>query len=567
MAAAHDNNARMTRLLARPRLATLLLFACLSIVHTWPLASAPGRLSRNDNADTILNEWIVAWVQHQAPRDPAHLFDANIFYPEHRTLAYSEPLMVPAALGAPLRLFNASPVLVYNLLIIAGLTLTGWSGCLLVWRWTGDLAAGVVAGVVMAFNAHTLARLPQLQALHVEFLPLALLALDEMIRSTPKGAPYGPNTDARSRRTETWGTDLAVPTLAACVVLQGLTSYYALIFTLTALVVAWLVRAPEWWGQRRRAIASLGLAATAALVCLLPLLIPYARLGQVRSLDEVALYSAAWRDYLTSPARLHYDAWSHRFFGGTTALFPGVTALVLAGVALTLGRAATNPRARSALAFGVVGLALSFGPALSGYSILYRVLPPLQGIRNAARFGYLAIVALAILAGYGVAAIRARWPRARWTMAIVVTAFAAANLDAFSAPLDLIDAERVSPIHARLLGSDAVVAEFPFYPPDRVSRQAVYMLHATLHWRPMLNGYSGLIPESFAAHAADLARFPDAHAMATLRTLGVTHVFVHDRALRDWTDNETADAVPRSRDLHLLAEDGDVRLYAVVAGR
>src|SRR5262249_48930284 len=44
-------------------LLALGLFLVLSIVHTWPLATAPARLSRNDNADTMLNEWILAWVE------------------------------------------------------------------------------------------------------------------------------------------------------------------------------------------------------------------------------------------------------------------------------------------------------------------------------------------------------------------------------------------------------------------------------------------------------------------------------------------------------------------------
>ena len=74
----------------------LALFAGLAVLHTWPLATAPASLSRNNNDDTILNEWTIAWVAHQAVADPAHLFDANIFYPDRRALAYSEHLIVPA---------------------------------------------------------------------------------------------------------------------------------------------------------------------------------------------------------------------------------------------------------------------------------------------------------------------------------------------------------------------------------------------------------------------------------------------------------------------------------------
>src|SRR5215467_15885797 len=118
----------------------------LAIAHTWPLARHPGRYSRNDNADTQLNEWILAWVAHQLPRDPAHLFEANIFHPAHDSLAFSEPLIVPALMGAPLAWGGASPVLVYNLMLIAGFALTAFATCLVIEAWTGSLLAGLVAG-------------------------------------------------------------------------------------------------------------------------------------------------------------------------------------------------------------------------------------------------------------------------------------------------------------------------------------------------------------------------------------------------------------------------------------
>jgi hypothetical protein len=138
-----------------------------------------------------------------------------------------------------------------------------------------------------------------------------------------------------------------------------------------------------------------------------------------------------------------------------------------------------------------------------------------------------------------------------------------ANVDAFSGPIEYVKAESVSPLHGRLRDTDAIVVEIPAYPADRVFRNAPYLLHATQHWRPMVNGYSGLTPASYAQHARDLARFPDDRALETLREIGVTHVFVHDRALRDWTDNETADAVPRAAGLELVERDGDVALYRV----
>src|SRR5215831_9490944 len=141
---------------ASNRSAALALFVLLAVVHTWPLATNPAHLSRNDNGDALLNTWAIAWVAHQLPRDPAHLFDANIFYPDRYTLGYSEAMVVQGALAMPVIAAGGSPVLAYNVVLLAGFALTGWAFCLLVVRWTGSAPAGYVAGCLAAFNAHVL---------------------------------------------------------------------------------------------------------------------------------------------------------------------------------------------------------------------------------------------------------------------------------------------------------------------------------------------------------------------------------------------------------------------------
>ena len=525
----------------------LVLFAGLAALHTWPLATAPASLSRNNNDDTILNEWVLAWDAHQAVTDPAHLFDANIFYPDRRTLAYAEHLLVPAAMGAPLLWAGASPVLVYNLLLLAGFTLTGWATWYVVARWTGDSAAGVLSGVLVAFNAHTLTRLPHLQAQHAEFLPLALLSFDALL-TTPR-------------------LSQAVR-LAGWFALQALVSFYLLVFTATALVVGCLVRPEDWWrGRGRRVALLLTVAGALAVMVVLPSLWPYKQLGLVRSLHEVGLYSARWRDYLATPARIHYSLWSARWFGGT-ALFPGFIALAFTAVAIGRGDAFTDRRARMALAFGLVGMALSFGPAMPGYAVLYAWVPLLAGIRGAARFGYLAIVGTAWLAGFGLAALRARWRAHRWMPVATIAVIAVANLESLAAPVGYVAPQAISALHNHL-PSHAIVVEFPFYPPDRIFHNAPYLLESTHHWRPMLNGYSGLVPASYVEHYRELRGFPDARAIDALRAAGVTHVFVHDADLRRWSGADAVDAVSRTTDLRLLEADADaqVSLYTLAPRR
>src|SRR5262245_36329297 len=241
-------------------IASLALFILLAIVHTWPLATAPDRLSRNDTADTVHHEWILAWDAHQLASEPRHLFDANIFYPERDTLAYSDHLIVQGLMGAPLFWLGASPVLVYNLLLMAGLALTGWTTCLVMTRWTGSRMAGVMSGSLIAFNAMTLTRFAEIQDQHLEFFALVLFALDRLLAE--------PRVKDALR-------------LAGWFVLQALTCGYLLAFMSLSLVAAVLVRPAEWLGPRFRRVAPLLLlAAAVAGALLLPFLLPYLRVSR-----------------------------------------------------------------------------------------------------------------------------------------------------------------------------------------------------------------------------------------------------------------------------------------------
>ena len=533
------------------RLAAGALAACLAlaVLHTWPLATNPGGLSRHDNADTMLNEWIVAWVAHEAPRDPLHLFDANIFFPEPRPLAFSEHMTVQGIVAVPFFRLGASPVLAYNLLVIAGLALSAWAMWLVLWRWTGSPAAGVIAGTLFAFNAHTLTRLPHLQALHIEFLPLVLLGADRLLER---------------RRVR----DALLLGVAAA--LQSLTSNYLMVATVVTIAVALAVRAGEWrrpapW--RTTALVVLAAGVTAALVA--PFLYPYylarQEQGLTRSLDEVARYSSTWRDYLSTAGRLHFAAWSHRFAEGTTALFPGIAAMLLAATGLLTARGWRDARIRMAAAVGAAGVALSFGPALPGYGALYQWLPVLQGVRGAARFGFLGLVAVAVLAGFGVAALRTRFGGRRGWPVFVALAIIAVNAEALRAPLQFRSFTGIPRVYAALRDpSVRAVAEFPFATPATIVRNAPYVLNSTAHWKLLVNGYSGFVPRGYTSIADSLRGFPDDASRARLVALGVTHVVVHIDLYGPQAPALLA-AAGATPWLTLVASDGDIRIYRVTS--
>ena len=229
----------------------------LAILHTWPLATAPGRLSRNDNNDAQLNEWIMAWVAHQLPRAPSDLFDANIFFPARHTLAFSEPLIVPALLGAPVAWAGGSPVLVTNLMVIAGFALTAFAGFALVLSVDRRChRPGCSTGATFAFNTHTLTRLAACAG--------ACISTDYR---SPCSRPIACITTPRTRDA-LW--------LALWMAVLAYTSGYLVVFAAIMVATALLVRAARMAAALpERACRCFALAAALAAVAVAPLWLPY----------------------------------------------------------------------------------------------------------------------------------------------------------------------------------------------------------------------------------------------------------------------------------------------------
>lgn len=516
----------------------------LTVLHTWPLATDPVHLSRLDNSDADLNTWIIAWDAYELPRAPLRLFEAPIFYPERHTLAYSEHLLVPALMGAPLIWLGASPVFVHNILFMLGMALSAWAMYLVIASWTGSWSAGLIAGLLYGFNAHVLARFAHLQAQHVEFLPIVLYAIDRVL--------------VRGRARD-------VVLLVTSFVLQSLCSNYLLVFTTFAAIACVAVRPGEWRGPARyRTRIALGCAGLGVALALAPFLWPYYQVqrdqGLARSLGEVAVLAATWRDYLATGGRLHYAWWSHNFFDGTSALFPGLAAVALASIALATRGVRNEGRLRMALAVGVMGMALSFGPSLPGYAWLHTHIPLVGALRAAGRWGWLMLMTVAILAGYGVAELERRWPKARLTLLIVLAIVVTA--EAMRTPIGFTTFAGIPHIYDRLIAeARAVVVEFPLYSGNSISENGPYLVDNTRYLKPLVNGYSGFQPQAFAERGERLRNFPEAPAVTELRAIGVTHVVVHVEAFVEKAGADAFKAIDAVTGLELIAEEEGIRLY------
>jgi hypothetical protein len=207
----------------------------------------------------------------------------------------------------------------------------------------------------------------------------------------------------------------------------------------------------------------------------------------------------------------------------------------------------------------VIAVTLSFGAAVPGYHWLYDHVALLKGIRAVVRFGWLWLLALAVLAGAGLARLERRWPAHATVLA--ATAALLVSVEAARTPMAFTHFDGIPAIygHVAKLSAEAVIAEFPFPDPAVIHENGPYVLGSTAHFRSMLNGYSGFTPASYFVHAAVARRFPSADALREFGYLGVTHLVVHGRRY----DREALRQLEATGRVDQIAREGDDRLYAI----
>ena len=177
----------------RPRfvetLGVLLVFGTLTVALTWPQAALLATAVPSFD-DSLLSIWRITWIAH-AIGSGLPVADANIFYPESRTLAYTDAVLLQGMLATPFLLAGASPVLVYNLLILGSIALSGAAMYLLARHLTGSWPASFVAGTIFAFVTYRFDHIMHLELQATVFMPLAIVVPGSGLRSAHLAEPAG----------------------------------------------------------------------------------------------------------------------------------------------------------------------------------------------------------------------------------------------------------------------------------------------------------------------------------------------------------------------------------------
>ena len=302
-----------------------LLFLVLTLTLTYPFSLNAHRGVLAQGADDQEVMWIVGWDVHALIHQPLSMFDANILYPEPKTLAYAENLIGSALFAAPIVWLTGNLVLAVNAVALLSCALCGLGAYVLGRRLGMSAGASVCCGLIFAFSPPRFMRTIQIHVGAVQWIPFALAALHRYF------------DEGRKR-------DIRLA--AAFATLQALTSGHGAVFAglaITVLVV-WRVALGDPL-LVVRGLRDLGVPGLLAFVPAVLVFLPY------RSLHETLLGGSTlgyWHttpeSFLASPTHLHQAI--RPLITGTDVnanasawLFPGYVPLLLAAVALLWPRA------------------------------------------------------------------------------------------------------------------------------------------------------------------------------------------------------------------------------------
>jgi len=494
----------LSRAFRREIAGALALLTALTIILTWPqVLHLSSHTARHD--DPLFSIWRLSWVAHALPNDPAHLFDANIFHPRRLTLAFSDAMPLEAAIAAPWLWAGVNPVLVYNVLLLGGIVISGLGMFVLARYLMNDADAALVSAAIFTLVPYRVEHFMHLELQWTVWMPLTLWAIHR----------------AYSEASLRFGA------LAGVLLwLQMLSSvYYGAFLGLIGASFALLLAAT---GPRRaRSVAGpFCLAALVAAILTAPYAIPYVlntRALGPRDPGDVATFSARFASYVSAPEQNWIWGWtSIDYPGNELHLFPGLAAIALAVLGYVKG-----PRiARVYSALLAIAVVLSLGPSGWVYGWLYAHVRALQGFRAPARFAILACCALAILAGFGFQLLRRFVVQPRAQKSLLVAVLVVVGLEYGSAPMTLAEVPTAVPDLYKTIKQmePSPLIEIPMADLDL---SVDYMYWSIYHWHPLINGYSGYIPPDYTETRRVMLSFPDARSLQRLRALGVRHIVIH----------------------------------------
>ncbi len=310
--------------------------------------------------------WYLGWTPHALANGLDPFFTTQIGAPDGVNLMWNPSMPLLGILGwLPARI--GGPIFAFNILVVLGISLSGYTAWLAIRRWTGDGAGPLIGGAVYAFSPYVVSH----ASLHLNLAmawvpPLFLIVIDELV--------------VRCRR-PAWqsGVALAILGVAQLLISEELLATSVVAATVLVGVMSSTHHRPKWDRLLRALAVATG---TFLLLAAWPLAVQFFGPQRVSAqVQNPTTFSTDLRNLvLPTPYQLIAPAATTRAsrdlsnFSHEATAYLGVPLIVLLVVAaLLLWR---DARIRIAVITGAALLVLSLGPWLHiGNNVVHLPLP------------------------------------------------------------------------------------------------------------------------------------------------------------------------------------------------
>ncbi|HOX55134.1 MAG: hypothetical protein PHI86_01825 [Candidatus Omnitrophica bacterium] len=572
-----------------------LIFAILTVAMTFPLvfkinSHIPGFQFTDEPYGSIWQFWMLNYSFHN---HLPILHTTLIGYPSGVDLfstGYSPYIYV---FLMSILSIATSPLIAYNLILLFNIFLSGIVVYMLVFYLTKNIFSGVFSGVAFAFCPYQFARLWQHPTLTLnEWIPLCLLSAILL-------------KDKFSKAT-------AVLFLCSILILFSfdlhimLFGFYVfIIFMVYLILFNWrtkLFKKPSLFKEDIKYFKRVVVILLLAFVILLPQYFPFIKNALRFSASSIASgfnpYRRPFEDLFSQSAKpLSYflPSAQHPIFGKFTeyfvgdflygvsftehALYLGWTTIIFAFLAFRFWRRRNKNSSNQEekffigyfLLLVIVSWLFSQPPWWKFGSIkiylpsffIYKVLPM---IRAYARFGLLVMLAVSVLAGFGLKIVLKKF-KTNLSKILATCLFSGLLLFEFLnfPPFKVIDLTVHPQIYDWLKNEpkDYIIAEYPL---DANGQNEMYKFHQTIHQKKIINATIPGTRANELAQLIDKLSMPDTAGI--LKWMGVKYVLVHTNPYKETnllSEKVELDKIRRNKGLKFIKNLDDIEVYEVVA--
>jgi hypothetical protein len=560
----------------------IVLFVILLMILTYPLifnitTAIPGFFSTDEVYSSIWDSWRIKYsINHQLS-----LWTTNfISYPFGFDLYSGGYFAYIWMAWHHLLSILTNPVLAHNIQVLFNVLLSGICTCSLVLYLTNNIFSAIIGGIIFAFCPYQFARLWQhLGLTYSEWIPLTLFSAI-LLREIP------------SRKHGL----LLIISLILLFSFDYVIIYLTFVSLMAYFVYLFLFDWKNKFLYRKKPLitelkyfTNITIIGIFVFILLSPQLLPLIRnrilLSSSTAASAFNIYHRPFEDLFSQSARpLSYflPAAVHPLFGKFTeqfvgtklygisftehALYLGWVPLILAFVAFRRWKKVTRSQIDEYFYIGFfVFLAIAawlfsqppwwnlFGFKLYMPSFfMYKLLPM---YRAYCRFGIVVMLAVAVLAGFGLKFILERFKSNKTKIAVTILACGLVLFEFWNwPPYKIIDISKVPAVYHWLKNQpkDIVIAEYPL---DADSPNEMYKFYQTVHEKKMINGTNPGTPAN--KFAQTILKLSESRTAAALKGMGVSYILVHkDKYMQSGLieDNDELEKISRNKNLEFIKD-------------